>query len=325
MKQLLGKMREISEAGRNVNDPVGMFNPNPSFQTQLDEPEESPFASSSTSLQQTANDMDRDTSAALSNQDQVKKNNLVKQLFDLLTQLTKAKTPASECYQSGIAKAIMESFDLLEAELSTTGQINKINVEIDDVMQQLQQYAQEPDVQKAFKEVERIRKANYALAEPYKGGASDEKVKRFLELTGKIGGEGEAAPAASPQAQSSTTAPPSTTPSSPGAGKDPAVGALQQDLIAAGAQIKADSIMGPKTKAAMAQFPDVAAKHGYGSSPQSTQPSAPPPNQKPDSTDYPDIPTPASEPTLSPEEEAEIERLNQEVDQQINQLNPPVK
>lgn len=40
-------------------------------------------------------------------------------------------------------------------------------------------------------------------------------------------------------------------------GKDPKVLALQQKLIQAGAQIKADGIMGPKTQAAMQQFPNI--------------------------------------------------------------------
>ena len=44
----------------------------------------------------------------------------------------------------------------------------------------------------------------------------------------------------------------------PAAGKsDPNVLALQQKLIAAGAKIKADGIMGPATRAAQAQFPNV--------------------------------------------------------------------
>lgn len=40
-------------------------------------------------------------------------------------------------------------------------------------------------------------------------------------------------------------------------GKDPKVLSLQQKLIAKGAKIKADGIMGPHTQAAMKQFPDV--------------------------------------------------------------------
>jgi peptidoglycan hydrolase-like protein with peptidoglycan-binding domain len=43
----------------------------------------------------------------------------------------------------------------------------------------------------------------------------------------------------------------------PAAGVDPKVQALQQKLIAAGAKIKADGIMGPATQAAMKQFPQV--------------------------------------------------------------------
>lgn len=43
----------------------------------------------------------------------------------------------------------------------------------------------------------------------------------------------------------------------PAAGVDPKVQALQQKLIAAGAKIKADGIMGPQTQAAMKQFPTV--------------------------------------------------------------------
>lgn len=43
----------------------------------------------------------------------------------------------------------------------------------------------------------------------------------------------------------------------PAAGVNPQVQALQQKLIAAGAQIKADGIMGPATQAAMKQFPQI--------------------------------------------------------------------
>jgi len=51
--------------------------------------------------------------------------------------------------------------------------------------------------------------------------------------------------------------PASTQAAKPAAGVDPKVKALQDKLIAAGAQIKADGIMGPATQAAMKQFPQV--------------------------------------------------------------------
>jgi peptidoglycan hydrolase-like protein with peptidoglycan-binding domain len=58
-----------------------------------------------------------------------------------------------------------------------------------------------------------------------------------------------------------TATSPATTPAQPTkqvpAGRNPKVLALQQQLIAKGAQIKADGIMGPQTQAAMKQFPDV--------------------------------------------------------------------
>jgi peptidoglycan hydrolase-like protein with peptidoglycan-binding domain len=52
-------------------------------------------------------------------------------------------------------------------------------------------------------------------------------------------------------------APAATQAAKPAAGVDPKVQALQQKLIAAGAKIKADGIMGPATQAAMKQFPQV--------------------------------------------------------------------
>lgn len=52
-------------------------------------------------------------------------------------------------------------------------------------------------------------------------------------------------------------APAATQAAKPAAGVDPKVQALQQKLIAAGAKITADGIMGPATQAAMKQFPQV--------------------------------------------------------------------
>jgi peptidoglycan hydrolase-like protein with peptidoglycan-binding domain len=57
------------------------------------------------------------------------------------------------------------------------------------------------------------------------------------------------------QPTAQATAPTPATPTPPGA--DPKVLALQQQLIAKGAKIKADGKMGPATQTAMKQFPDV--------------------------------------------------------------------
>ena len=62
-----------------------------------------------------------------------------------------------------------------------------------------------------------------------------------------------AAPAAAPATQSTKPA----APARPTAKSDPNVKALQDKLIAAGAKIKADGIMGPATRAAQQQFPNV--------------------------------------------------------------------
>lgn len=68
------------------------------------------------------------------------------------------------------------------------------------------------------------------------------------------------APAPTQQAASKPAAGQSASPkpaAKPAAKADPNVKALQDKLIAAGAKIKADGIMGPATRAAQAQFPNV--------------------------------------------------------------------
>jgi hypothetical protein len=65
--------------------------------------------------------------------------------------------------------------------------------------------------------------------------------------------------AAKPQAGQSASPKPAA---KPAAKADPNVKALQDKLIAAGAKIKADGIMGPATRAAQAQFPNVTTQTG---------------------------------------------------------------
>ncbi len=265
MKQLLTRMRQLDEAGTAAGSQgTGMFNPD--FQTKMDYDVTGGSANPADLSQATAA-VDNQTSSTLSNADQVKKNNLVKQLYDLLSALTKAKTPtpAAECFKSGIAKSIMETFHLNEVELSPTGQINKVTADIDAIMQQLQPYSQDPDVQKAFAEVDRIKKASYAQAAPYKGGASDEKVKRFIELTGKIGkgpvkpmGAASTAAGTPSSTKPSSTKPGSSAQTTTGAKKSPLVQELQSALNEKGAGLKVDGVMGPQTSAAMSKFPEIA-------------------------------------------------------------------
>lgn len=201
MKQLLMEMHRIDEAD-DWASPSSM-----GLQSMS-----TPPAQSSSAMSQAAYDVDK-TPAPLSNEDQVKKNNLTKKLYDLLTALTKAKTPQqAESYNSGIAKAIMESFKVYEAGMSNTGQIEQINAQIDDVMQQLSQYKNDPDVIKAFQQVDKIRKADYSQAKPYSGGFSPEKFKRFQELLNKQSGK---APEANPSAPKPPSAQKPQAPSKP--------------------------------------------------------------------------------------------------------------
>lgn len=62
---------------------------------------------------------------------------------------------------------------------------------------------------------------------------------------------------AAPAKPAGTQATKPAAPAAPAAKPDPNVKALQDKLIAAGAKIKADGIMGPATRAAQAQFPNV--------------------------------------------------------------------
>jgi hypothetical protein len=69
------------------------------------------------------------------------------------------------------------------------------------------------------------------------------------------------APAAAAPAAPAAAAP-APAPAASRSKSDPKVKALQDKLIAAGAKIKADGIMGPATQAAMKQFPRVAGQGG---------------------------------------------------------------
>ena len=81
-------------------------------------------------------------------------------------------------------------------------------------------------------------------------------------------GAAPAAPAAPAQGQAAK-------PAKPAAKSDPAVLKLQQDLIAKGAKIKADGIMGPQTQAAMKQFGTDAAPAAAPAAPAPAAPAAP--------------------------------------------------
>jgi peptidoglycan hydrolase-like protein with peptidoglycan-binding domain len=75
--------------------------------------------------------------------------------------------------------------------------------------------------------------------------------------TGAAAGAGALAAGQALTAPGQSASPTGTT--KPAANSDPATKALQDKLIAAGAKIKADGIMGPATTAAMKQFPQAAA------------------------------------------------------------------
>jgi hypothetical protein len=75
--------------------------------------------------------------------------------------------------------------------------------------------------------------------------------------TGATAGAGALAAGQALTAPGQSASPTGTT--KPAANSDPATKALQDKLIAAGAKIKADGIMGPATTAAMKQFPQAAA------------------------------------------------------------------
>lgn len=194
MKKLLLEMYHLSEAdGPDYNNPFAPSSPTMS-QTAYDTPEvpEKPESDGHVNP----------------NQATIDKNNLLQKLFTLLTQLTQAKTPKSESCVSSIAKVLYEEIELVEAELSNTGTIEKLKAEIDDVVAQLQPYANEPDVKSAFQRVQTIKNATYNVAPKYTGSFTPDKLKRFNDLLAKAGKPQSAqvtAPAAAePQTQTTT-------------------------------------------------------------------------------------------------------------------------
>jgi hypothetical protein len=108
--------------------------------------------------------------------------------------------------------------------------------------------------------------AGGAPADPAAAGAGTidpAKLKRFKELLAKAGQPAPATAAggapAGPATAGGAPAGAATKPAA-GAKSDPAVLKIQQDLIAKGAKIKADGVMGPATQAAMKQFGGAATK-----------------------------------------------------------------
>jgi len=89
------------------------------------------------------------------------------------------------------------------------------------------------------------------------GAVTNNPLKTAAAGTAAVGGAAALAPGkpAAAAAPAGTTAPAAG--AAAGGKSDPNVMALQQKLIAAGAKIKADGIMGPATRAAQQQFPDV--------------------------------------------------------------------
>lgn len=225
----------------------------------------------------------------LSSQDQVKKNDMLRQLFMTLDLLIKeksalAKTRQSESvFSSNIAKAIMEEFssvfeadnapigkdqfaDYLTNDPNTNVKIDRLNSQLDSIMANLQAYKNEPDVAAAFKRVQNTRASTYALAKPYTPkaepaatSASTAPVKPSAQAPTK------AAPKAAAKPTTATAKAPVSTPKAATGQSsiqyNPAVAAMQNALNTAGAKLEIDGKLGPKTQAAMAQFPNIA--QGY--------------------------------------------------------------
>lgn len=127
--------------------------------------------------------------AEAENTDEITKNNLLTQFHTLLTQLIQLKTPTSESVKP---KSLAESLKLVEADQNNQAEIAKIISQLDGLLQQLQPYSSDPAVQSAIAQYNKVKSANYSMAQSYKGSFSKEKFERFKQLLDKL--EGSAKP-----------------------------------------------------------------------------------------------------------------------------------
>jgi hypothetical protein len=221
------------------------------------------------------------------------------QLKALVAKISAAPAAESIVFNSAIARSLVESFNysLKESDIEekvtlgtgpattnpvtgvTAGKFQQEVADIQKIMSELSDMGDDPEVGQALTDaqaaldklatasalpagmtqadVDKAKNAEepdaVATAAAGTGTIDPAKLKRFKELLAKAGQPAPATAAGGAPAGAATKP-------AAGAKSDPAVLKIQQDLIAKGAKIKADGIMGPQTQAAMKQFGGAATK-----------------------------------------------------------------
>lgn len=221
------------------------------------------------------------------------------QLKALVAKISAAPAAESIVFNSAIARSLVESFNysLKESDIEekvtlgtgpattnpatgvTAGKFQQEVADIQKLMSELSDMGDDPEVGQALTDAQAAidKLAQAPAADPAAAGGAPAgaaaaagagtidpaKLKRFKELLAKAGQPAPATAAggapADPAAAGGAPAGAATKPAA-GAKSDPAVLKIQQDLIAKGAKIKADGVMGPATQAAMKQFGGAATK-----------------------------------------------------------------
>lgn len=130
------------------------------------------------------------------------KNNILTQFHHLLTQLIQLKSPTAESIRP---RSLAKSIKIMEDGQNNAAQIAQITSQIDSLLQELQPYSNDPDVQSAIAQYNKVKSSNYSQTPKYTGSFNQQKFERFKQLLDKLEGTSKQSIATAPSTTGSSS------------------------------------------------------------------------------------------------------------------------